>query len=474
MSASISPAREFPLVHELGSVPDVSTVARAFADWPHLAVLESVKTSPALGRYSYVTADPIRCFQRDRVRFGEEPLEPIWSQLATWSTPPQPDLPPFQGGAIGLLGYELGGAWERIPRAHRDEFQIPDLAVGIYDWVIAWDHHTDQAWIISQGLPNRTDDHSRQRRSQERMSQVLSRLKNATAIVEQPLSANSLVPEAQHTLENWPSVTSNFSSDQYLRAVERVIEYINAGDIFQANLSQRLLAAQSCSPLELYARLRQSNPAPFAGFFRWDDWFLASASPERFVQINDGFVETRPIKGTRRRRSRPEADLYSAAELKASEKDQAENVMIVDLLRNDLSRVCEAGSIRVPQLCQVESFETVQHLVSVVQGRLKAGLSAADLIRASFPGGSITGAPKIRAMEIIAELETTVRGPYCGNLFWAGLNGAFDSNILIRTFVGRHGWLQCSVGGGIVAQSTPQAEYEETWHKAEGMLRALP
>lgn len=473
MSPSDFESSEIPLVHELTPVPDVLTVTRAFADWPHLAVLESVKKSETVGRYSYVSADPVMCFQRARVRHGEEPLAPIWQALETWKTPPLAELPPFQGGAIGLLGYEMGGAWERIPRAPHDEFAIPDLAVGIYDWVIAWDHHTDRAWIVSQGIPE-TDASKRQQRAHRRLTEIQSRLKSSAAIVEPPLPAASVKSVAQHSVANWPKVTSNFSPDEYLRAVERVIEYIYAGDIFQANLSQRLLTPLVCSPLELYERLRRSNPAPFAGFLRWEDWFLASASPERFVQVSDGTVETRPIKGTRRRRSLPEADLFAADELRASDKDQAENVMIVDLLRNDLSRVCQSGSIRVPQLCQVESYETVQHLVSVVQGELKENLTAADLLRAAFPGGSITGAPKIRAMEIIAELEPTVRGPYCGNLFWGGLDGAFDSNILIRTFAGRHGQLQCAVGGGIVAQSTPQSEYEETWHKAEGMLRALP
>ncbi|HTI50705.1 MAG TPA: anthranilate synthase component I family protein, partial [Planctomycetaceae bacterium] len=215
------------------------------------------------------------------------------------------------------------------------------------------------------------------------------------------------------------------------------------------------------------------NPAPFGGYFACDDWVIASASPERFVCVAEGEVETRPIKGTRRRPPAPEADLFTRDELRESEKDQAENVMIVDLLRNDLSRVCRPGSIRVPALCRVETYETVQHLVSEIRGRLRSEKTAWDLIPAVFPGGSITGAPKVRAMEIIAELEPTARGPYCGSLFYIGFDGRADSNILIRTFTVRNGWIQCPVGGGIVAQSDPAAEYAETWHKAEGMLGAL-
>ena len=268
-------------------------------------------------------------------------------------------------------------------------------------------------------------------------------------------------------------MTSNFSRDDYLNSVAQVIEYIQAGDIFQTNLTQRLLAPAVEDSLDLYERLRRVNPAPFAGLMRWDDWSVVSASPERFLRVDGRDVETRPIKGTRRRKRGPEADLFTRDELRESEKDQAENVMIVDLLRNDLSRVCEAGSIRVPQLCGVETYETVQHLVSEVRGRLRDDASVWDLFRVTLPGGSISGAPKVRAMEIIAELEPTSRGPYCGSLFYVGANGQSDSNLLIRTFVQRHGWLQLGVGGGIVAQSNPADEYEETLTKAAGMVRAL-
>jgi para-aminobenzoate synthetase component 1 len=268
-------------------------------------------------------------------------------------------------------------------------------------------------------------------------------------------------------------LTSNFSREAYLRAVERIAEYIAAGDVFQANLSQRLLYPLREDPVELYARLRRCNPAPFAGYFGGRDWVLVSASPERFIAARDGNVETRPIKGTRQRRSGAEADLFTRDELRESLKDQAENVMIVDLMRNDLSRVCAPGSIRVPRLCTVETYETVQHLVSEIRGRLDPRNTGWDVLRAVFPGGSITGAPKVRAMEIIAELEPTVRGPYCGSMFYLGFDGRMDSSILIRTAVCRAGWIQCSVGGGIVIGSDPQSEYEETLHKAAGMLRAL-
>ena len=223
----------------------------------------------------------------------------------------------------------------------------------------------------------------------------------------------------------------------------------------------------------MYARLRQRNPAPFAGYFDLGDHAIMSASPERFLRVQDGEVETRPIKGTRPRGKTPDEDQRLAQDLRTSAKDRAENVMIVDLLRNDLGRVCEYGSVRVEALCRLESHPFVHHLVSEVRGRLRAEFGPIDLLRASFPGGSVTGAPKIRAMEIITELEQTARGPYCGCLGYLGFDGSMDMNLLIRTFVHGQGWLHASVGGGIVADSTPEKEYAETWHKAEGLLRAL-
>jgi para-aminobenzoate synthetase component 1 len=258
-----------------------------------------------------------------------------------------------------------------------------------------------------------------------------------------------------------------------LKAVQRTIDYIYAGDVFQVNLSQRLLAPARDDAVSLYRRLRRYNPAPMAGYFDLGAFQIVSSSPERFLRLAEGSVETRPIKGTRPRLGDPRLDQLAAAELAASEKDRAENVMIVDLLRNDLARVCMPQSVRVSQLCGVEAYPHVLHLVSAVCGQLQPSRSAIDLLRAAFPGGSVTGAPKIRAMEIIAELEPTARGAYCGSLGYLGFQGAMDLSILIRTMVAGRGWWQFPVGGGVVADSTPAREYQETWHKAEGLLRAL-
>ncbi len=498
-----------PLIEPLEPVPDVGKTLRRFADWPDVVLFDSASQRPELGRYSFLAADPFEFVERSRVLCGENPFARLSEMSARYRTERAAGLPPFQGGAAGMLAYELGGAWERLPLAPIDEFELPWLAVGLYDWVIAWDHELGKAWIISQGFP--FEGAARAQRAAERLEAVRSCLRRETqtrsasecerSTTQSNRSSNSSnrnlaersrslrASEVEHIspispiAPSWPmpgpaGLISNFSKDGYLRGVERVIEYIRAGDIFQANLSQRLLFPAHDDGLSLYLKLRERNAAPFAGYFAHDDWVVASASPERFVSVRDHTVETRPIKGTRRRRHRPEADLFTEDELRESEKDQAENVMIVDLLRNDLSKVCVPGSIRVPKLCSVESYETVQHLVSVIRGELArdaAGrqLDAWDLLSAVFPGGSITGAPKVRAMQIIAELEPTVRGPYCGSLFYVGFDGSADSNLLIRTFTVCRGWIQCQVGGGIVAQSDPLAEYEETLHKAAGMMRAL-
>jgi para-aminobenzoate synthetase component 1 len=269
-------------------------------------------------------------------------------------------------------------------------------------------------------------------------------------------------------------VRSNFTRDGYLDAVARVIEYVFAGDIFQANLSQRLEAPLVGTPLELYERLRSRNAAPFSAYLDCGDFVVASSSPERFLRVEpDGRVETRPIKGTRPRGLGPEHDAALARALAESDKDRAENVMIVDLLRNDLSRVCRPGSVRVPELFAIEHYATVHHLVSTVGGELAPEQGPLDVVRAAFPGGSITGAPKVRAMQIIAELEPTQRAVYCGSIGYLSLTGALDTSIVIRTCLVLGGNVYAQVGGGIVADSDPEEEYRETLDKARGLVAAL-
>jgi para-aminobenzoate synthetase component 1 len=285
------------------------------------------------------------------------------------------------------------------------------------------------------------------------------------------IGASELAP--QYAASGPIELTSNFSAEQYLAMIQRAIDYIYAGDVFQVNLAQRLLHPAIDDSVALYLRLRARNPATFAAYFDLGNFQVLSASPERLLKVEDRHVEARPIKGTRQRTQRPEADLFAADELQQSEKDRAENIMIVDLLRNDLSRVCQADSVKVAELCRLESYEFVQHLVSIVEGQLRDDVQPIDALERAFPGGSVTGAPKVRAMQIIADLEPTARGPYCGSLAYLGFDGSLDANILIRTITAGRGWWQAPVGGGIVAASIPRQEYAETWHKAEGLLRAL-
>jgi len=471
------------VVVALSRAPDVEEALRRLSCRPFCLLLDSAARDTSLGRYSFLTADPFDVFQAPAD--GNDALAELARRMSLWQSPSVPELPPFQGGAAGLLGYDLNRSLERIAAPRFDEFGVPALAVGLYDVVLAIDHMADRAWIISQGFPER-EPAARRRRATERAEQFRQWLEEplpalgngrygnretASVGFDDHVRLDQLAP--QFAIENTPGLLSNFSPDAYLAAIHRAVEYIYAGDVFQVNLAQRLLYAAHGDALSLYLRLRRRNPAPFAGYFDLGRFQIVSASPERFLSVRSQLVEARPIKGTRRRTARPEADLFAGDDLLQSEKDRAENVMIVDLLRNDLSRVCQSDSVRVTQLCGLETFQYVQHLVSAVSGRLAEGNTALDLVQAALPGGSITGAPKVRAMEIIAELEPTARGAYCGSLGYIGFSGDMDLSILIRTITVGRGWWQMPVGGGIVAQSDADREYAETWHKAEGLIRAL-
>ena len=451
---------------------------------PHCLFLDSALRHPRLGRYSFLAADPF-----DFVQFpadGSDALAALAQRMGQFSATALPELPPFQGGAAGLFGYDLGtqsgdcaaAGRRRVSRAglghgflRRGGGVRPRCRPGVDHLAGSARDRTLPATPACRGAArpgSRLD-----RRALGRQLHCHPRGGSATA------APTNTSPQALHdSLPQYPvagvaGVTSNFSKQGYLEAVQRVIDYIYAGDVFQVNLSQRLLAPARDDSVSLYRRLRRCNPAPMAGYFDLGEFQILSASPERFLRVANGQVETRPIKGTRPRSGDPAVDRAAEAELLDSEKDRAENVMIVDLLRNDLSRVCTPESVHVSQLCAVEACQYVLHLVSAVCGRLREECSPLDLLRAAFPGGSITGAPKVRAMEIIAELEPTARGAYCGALGYLGFDGSADLNILIRTITAGRGWWQFPVGGGVVAQSSPEREYEETWHKAEGLLRAL-
>ena len=362
---------------------------------------------------------------------------------------PAPYELPFAGGLLGYLSYDLGRRIERIGEHARDDLGLPLASVGLYAWALISDHQAGTSQLV---FHPRLDERERQR---------------LIALFSE---------EAQGTAGDFKLLGKfrrSISASDYRQAIRRIQDYIQAGDCYQVNYSQRFQAACSGSPWPAYRALREACPTPFSGYLRLADGAILSLSPERFLKLGKGKVETRPIKGTRPRGKTPEEDMALAASLLASPKDRAENLMIVDLLRNDIGRSCQPGSVRVPELFALESYPNVHHLVSSVTGELAPGRDALDLLEGSFPGGSITGAPKIRAMQIIDELEPSRRGIYCGSLFYLDVRGEMDSSIAIRTLLVRDGQVSCWGGGGIVADSHWEDEYQETLDKVRVLLETL-
>jgi para-aminobenzoate synthetase component I len=454
-----------PFIRELPARSPVEFFA-ALEHLPYSLLLDSADLNHPTGRYSFIVSHPIETIEakngeititnwHKQEKLTGDPFRIVQERLKHWipETTPIRGLPPFQGGAAGFFSYDLGRGLETLPASGRDNPDMPDMAVGIYDQVLTFDHHKNQAWMITHA--------SNYHDARKKQDYILGLIANPPRIL--PFQDAAL---------DWQS---NFEADEYTAAVEKIIAYIKAGDIFQANLAQRFEATlpPDFDAFSHYLRLREVNPAPMAAFMNCGDVKIASASPERFLSVKGRAVETRPIKGTQPRSGDPELDLKYREKLEASEKDHAENTMIVDLLRNDLSKVCTATSIEVEDLCRLESFASVHHLVSTIRGRLKSGKNALDLLRACFPGGSITGAPKIRAMEIIEELEAVRRGPYCGAMAYIGFDGTMDSAILIRTLVYQGRSVSLSAGGGITAGSDADQEYQETFDKAEAIFRSF-
>lgn len=446
----------------------------AFAPWsgrPFAALLHSAAAAGGRGRWSILAVDPFRTVEArggtvtvDGQAVAGDPFTVLERQLDAHRLPLPPDLPvPFAGGAVGFLGYELGQVLERLPARHGDDTGLPDMAFGLYDTVIVFDERERRGWILSSGLPEQSPVR-RRLRAADRLQAVADALDACPAVLPPPSPATAV----------W---RPEMARDEYCDRVERVLEYIRAGDIFQANFTGRYLADRPAglAVFDLYRRLLALSPAPFAACLSLPGGSgLASASPERFIRLHaDGRIETRPIKGTRPRGATAQEDDSLALELEHSVKDRAENLMITDLLRNDIGRVARIGSVKVPVLCGVERFASVHHLVSVIEGQLKPGLGPVDLLRATFPGGSITGAPKIRAMEIVDELEVSRRGAYCGSVAWIGFDGAMDSSIVIRTLTVTPDRIVAQAGGGIVADSDPGREHDEMMVKISPLLRAL-
>lgn len=450
-----------PFVFDIDIAPEAAFSAlqgRPYALW-----LDSADTGHPGGRYSFIAANPLEMIEAKDGRvtitnadcqttIRGEAFKIAQERLQAWNICDEsvPGLPPFQGGLAGFFGYDLARGIEKLPQMAQLNPHMPDMAAGIYDVVMAFDHKDGKAWMIV---------HAPNYQAAERKRAYLSHI---------------FKTEKSELRENVPvKWNAPDSAEEYRAKIQKVIDYILAGDIFQANLSRRFEAVlpPSFSRFSQYMNMRAVNPAPYAAYMNLGHITIASSSPEQFLHVDYGQVTTRPIKGTRARGATKAEDDTQRKALSQSMKDRAENIMIVDLLRNDLSKVCEPRSVNLLDLCKLETFAGVHHLVSTIEGKLEG--TPFDLLRACFPGGSITGAPKIRAMEIIEELEPVRRGPYCGSMAYVGFNGAMDSNILIRTLVYEGNKVSLQVGGGITAESNVDEEYAETLVKADKIFRSF-
>jgi para-aminobenzoate synthetase component 1 len=454
----VSPAR----VTELEYSDDVARRFRALADLPWPVWLDSAARGGPSGRYDIVAADPyitlrtrgqiteIRTHGGGTAYSPSSPFALLRAQLGDRCAPID-DLP-FCGGAIGYFGYDLGRRLERLPSIAAADVDMPELAIGIYDWAVVVDHEKRSARLVGLGRDARTF---------ERWPSLLERLAARGA------------GKAEAPFRVLSRARSTVSRDEYAGAFRRVQEHIRVGDCYQVNLTQRFEARADGDPWAAYLRLREINPAPFAAYLDFPDGRVLCSSPELFLRVAGDRVETKPIKGTRPRAADRARDRALAEALRTSAKDRAENVMIVDLLRNDLGKTCVPGSVRATKLFDIESFASVHQLVSTVEGRLAPGKDAIDLLEGCFPGGSITGAPKVRAMQIIEELEPQRRGVYCGAIGYAGYDGDLSLNIAIRTLVQHGDSIYAWAGGGVVADSDVDAEYQESLDKAAALLAVL-
>jgi para-aminobenzoate synthetase component 1 len=425
---------------------DAARYYAALADLPWAVWLDS----GGMARYDILTAAPQHTLVLDKDTACGDPFELLRNTLGTQVA--SIANVPFAGGALGYWGYDLTRQLVTLPNiALATTGHLPDMAVGIYDWALVLDHQQCTARLVS---------HQRFAETAELLPQILQRLQS------DPLSPSD-------TFQVQGKITSNFTPASYAAAFARVQDYLQAGDCYQINLAQRFSAQAEGDSFGAYLRLRNLSPAPYAAFLNFPQAKILCSSPERFISVQNGKVKTSPIKGTRPRSSDSLRDRQLADELCNHPKDRAENLMIVDLLRSDLGKSCVPGSVHVPKLFEVESYSNVHHLVSTVEGQLAEGRDALHVLRDCFPGGSVTGAPKLRAMQIIEQLEPDRRGVYCGTIGYVGFDGNMDTNIAIRTLVYADHEIRCWAGGGIVADSDEKAEYQETMDKASAMLELL-
>jgi len=465
-----------PLIEEIKLDLSPIQIYEIFKTSAYSFILDSGTHEYGLGEYAFIGGDPfllvtskgsdVKITYRDSsdVLINTDVLEVIRKILSDYQIENAVSPVPFCGGGVGYFSYDLGRTLEKIPNKAENDINVPDCCLAFYDLAIAYSYSQNKFYVVSTGFPEK--GLRGEKRAEERLKLVLGRLR---ALKGKKFN-NSIVSPS---IINGRDILSNFTKASYLNTLDRIKEYIAAGDIYQVNLSQRFTCNLQMDSFELYKRLAKINPAPFGGFLNFGEESIISASPERFLYLKDDVVRTRPMKGTRPRGKTKEDDERLKNDLLNSEKDKAELIMIVDLERNDIGRVCEHGSIYLENRRAIEKYSTVFQTTSTVRGRLSKENDRIDLLKACFPGGSITGAPKIRAMEIIEELEPTRRGIYTGSLGYLSFSGEMDLNILIRTLVAKKNEIRFQVGGGIVADSVPEEEYQETLDKAKALFSAL-
>ncbi|WP_375750063.1 aminodeoxychorismate synthase component I [Vibrio sp. HN007] len=425
---------------------------------PWAMLLRSASEEHPDNRYDILVANPVATIEtlgdishlrspNSKGESFEDPFTLVEQYIDKYLPNQEPvEALPFIGGALGYFSYDLGRRVEKLPADAIHDIDVPDMAIGIYDWALIVDHKLQRATLVGLNIDSKH-----------------------TWLMDQQLFA----PEHETPFQLQSDWCSNMLEKEYQQNIESIHEYLLSGDCYQINLTQRFSAKYHGNEWDAYLKLEKANKAPFSAFIRTEHGAILSLSPERFLQLNEGKIETKPIKGTRPRHSEAKKDSLIALELQNAEKDQAENLMIVDLLRNDIGRVAKAGTVKVPHLFEIESFPAVHHLVSTIEAKLDINYSACDLLRACFPGGSITGAPKVRAMEIIEELEPHRRSVYCGSIGYISRCGKMDSSITIRTLIAHQQKIYAWAGGGIVADSQWQSEYQETYDKLSKILPIL-
>ena len=495
--------RTSPLYAEVPYVPPGQVYETI--EGPYSILLESIKGPERIARYSFIAAGPFLIFRvkggvvqiedrqktdrgqtEDRQETADKrqqttdkkeltsktPLKNLKELLTVYKTDAPAHLPPFVGGAVGMISYDFVHYFEKIPRTAVDDLNIPDAHFLLVDTVISFDHKLKKTFLVS--CPAARERITGSEKVIENWGIYYDKSCEKIIALHKNISANPAGSRESSRLKTSMEIRHEMGKRKYMDIVKRTKEYIKAGDIFQANLSQRVSAdIGNVKPWQIYKVLSEINPSPFAGYMNMGDYHIASSSPERLVKVSGDTVETRPIAGTRPRGENEEGDRLMRDDLLLNEKERAEHLMLIDLERNDLGRISDYSTVEVDELMITEEYSHVIHIVSNVKGKIARGKDCFDAIRATFPGGTITGVPKVRCMEIIDELEPVARGPYTGSIGYISFSGVMDLNIIIRTFVIKDNIAYVQAGAGIVADSDPEREYYETLKKAEALIKTL-